>query len=154
MPTYNLLEFSQNYSITSERLWNYYSDEIDGVDCNAPNGKSFNYKTKVLEKTTKRPPRLPKPDPLPDRTQPPRPPQAPVPGLYVEVTIPLECLSNFWRSLDLSLTDCEIELGLSWSKEWVMSEHHNNITGAIFQIMMLNFIFQSSLCLLMMISNV
>ena len=152
MPTYNLLEFSQNYSITSGRLWNYYNDEIDGVDCNASDGKSFNYKTKILEKTPKRPPRLPKPDPPPDRTQPPRPPQATVPGLYVEVTIPLECLSNLWRSFDLSLTNCEIELDLSWSKEWVMSEHHNNITGAIFQINNAK-LYIPSLCLLMMVSN-
>ena len=32
MPMYNLLEYSQNYSMTSESLWNYYRDEIDDVD--------------------------------------------------------------------------------------------------------------------------
>ena len=26
MPIYNLLEYSDNYSITSESLWNYYKD--------------------------------------------------------------------------------------------------------------------------------
>ena len=29
---HNLLEYSQNYSITSGSLWNYYRDEIDDVD--------------------------------------------------------------------------------------------------------------------------
>ena len=31
-------------------------------------------------------------------------------------------MSNFWRSLDLLLTNCEIEIDLSWSKECVISE--------------------------------
>ena len=35
MSIYNLLEHSQNYSITSGSLWNYYIGEIDDVDDNA-----------------------------------------------------------------------------------------------------------------------
>ena len=31
-------------------------------------------------------------------------------------------LSNFWRSLDLPLITCEIELDFSWSKEDIISE--------------------------------
>ena len=27
IPMYNILEYSQNYSMTSERLWNYYEDK-------------------------------------------------------------------------------------------------------------------------------
>ena len=46
MPMYNLLEYSQNYSMTSGTLWNYYRDEIDDVDSNASDGKSFKYQTK------------------------------------------------------------------------------------------------------------
>ena len=30
-----------------------------------------------------------------------------------EVVVPLKCLSNFWRSYDLLLINCEIELDLS-----------------------------------------
>ena len=33
---------------------------------------------------------------------------------------------NFWRSLDLTLINCEIELNLSWSKDWIISEILNN----------------------------
>ena len=45
MPIYNLLEYSQNYFITSGSLWNYYRDEIDHINDNASNGESFKYKT-------------------------------------------------------------------------------------------------------------
>ena len=47
MPMYNLLEYSQNYSMTSGSLWNYYRDKIDDVDDNASDDKSFEYKTKM-----------------------------------------------------------------------------------------------------------
>ena len=29
MPMYNLLEYSDNYSMTSESLWNYYRDVVN-----------------------------------------------------------------------------------------------------------------------------
>ena len=42
--------------MTSGRLWNYYREETDDVDDNASDGKSFEYKTKIvaiiLKKTT------------------------------------------------------------------------------------------------------
>ena len=34
--------------------------------------------------------------------------------LDAEFVIPLNYLSNFWRSLDLPLIYCEIKLGLRW----------------------------------------
>ena len=48
MSMYNLLEYSQNYSVTSGSLCNYYRDEIDDINDNASDGKSFKYKTKVV----------------------------------------------------------------------------------------------------------
>ena len=53
---YNLLEYSDNYSITSGNIWNYYSDEVDDavnetdagnnkVNNNKTTCKSFEYKT-------------------------------------------------------------------------------------------------------------
>ena len=60
MPMYNLLEYSDNYSMTSGSLWNYYRDEIND-DVNGNNGannginnskaitsKSFEYKAKII----------------------------------------------------------------------------------------------------------
>ena len=61
MPMYNLLEYSDNYSMTSGSLWNYYRDEVneDANKINADNYKidncktvtseSFEYKTKIIE---------------------------------------------------------------------------------------------------------
>ena len=50
MPMYNLLEYSQNYSMTGS-LWNYYRDKIDDVDDIASDGKPFEYKTKMKMET-------------------------------------------------------------------------------------------------------
>ena len=36
--------------------------------------------------------------------------------LNEDVVVPLKYLINFWRSLDLPLINCEIELDLTWSK--------------------------------------
>ena len=46
MPIYNRLENSDNYSMTSRSLWNYYRDEVDDIKDNASDGKSFDYKAK------------------------------------------------------------------------------------------------------------
>ena len=63
MPMYDLLEYSDNFSITSGSLWNYYRDEVND-DANENNdacikindnktitGKSFEYKTKLIGST-------------------------------------------------------------------------------------------------------
>ena len=50
------------------------------------------------------------------------------------ITIPLKYLSNFWRFLDFSLINCEIELDLSWAKDCALIEQNNNITGVNFVI--------------------
>ena len=42
--------------------------------------------------------------------------------LDAEVVVPLKYLSNFWGSLNLSLTNCEIEHDLSWSRYCINPE--------------------------------
>ena len=113
---YNLLEYSQNYSMTSGRLWNCYRDKIDDVDDNASDGKSFKYKRKIIRKTEARPARPELPPANAHGTQPPRPPQPLGPPLNAEVTIPLKYISNFWRCLDFYLINFEVKLDLKWSK--------------------------------------
>ena len=63
MLMYNLLEYSDNYSVTLESLWNYCRDKVndDVNENNADNNKinnnktiiskSFKYKTEVMERT-------------------------------------------------------------------------------------------------------
>ena len=85
MPMYNPLEYSQNCSMTSRSLWSYYRDKTDDVD-DVSDGKSFNYKTKIVENKPKGPGNEGHAN------------QPPVLTLNAEVTIPLKYFSNFWRS--------------------------------------------------------
>ena len=39
----------------------------------------------------------------------------------VKIAVPLEYLSNFWRTLEISLINCEINLILTWSADCVIS---------------------------------
>ena len=39
-----------------------------------------------------------------------------------EVFIPSKHLSNFWRSLNIPLINCEVELILTWSKNCVLAD--------------------------------
>ena len=39
-----------------------------------------------------------------------------------EIAIPLKHLSNFWRTLNIPLICCEIELVLTWSKNCVLAD--------------------------------
>ena len=51
MPTYNLLEYSDNYSMTSGSLWDYYRDEIN-YDENEDNGNKINTQKTTLSKSS------------------------------------------------------------------------------------------------------
>ena len=104
MPMYNLLEYNDSYTTTSGILWNYYIDEInDDANENVNNriknnntvtGKSFKCNAKLVENTRNN-----------------------NNILDAEVIVPLKYLSNFWKSLDLPLINCEIEIDLSRSKK-------------------------------------
>ena len=39
----------------------------------------------------------------------------------VEILVPLKYLSNFWRTLEMPLINCEVELLLTWSKNCIIS---------------------------------
>ena len=101
MPMYNLLEYSQNFPMTSGSSWNYYRDKIDNANDNASQDKSFKYKTKIVWKT----PAQPGTDKDAN--------QSAVPSMNVDVTIPFKYLRNFLWFLDLPLINCEMELDLS-----------------------------------------
>ena len=38
----------------------------------------------------------------------------------VEIMVPLKYLSNFWRTLEMPLINCEVELILTWSRNCVI----------------------------------
>ena len=103
MPIYNLIEYSDNYSKTSGSLWQYCK-EIPAVnstgniiDFDGANGTdSFNFKAKTTGKTNDD-----------DR-------------INVEIMVPLKYLSDFWRTLEMPLINCEVELILNWSANCVI----------------------------------
>ena len=107
MPMYNLIEYSNNYSKTSGSLWQYCKD-IPAVDNNnaivifAENNltDSFNFKVKMAGQTGD------------DGTK------------NVDIIIPLKYFSKFWqcssKTLTMPLTNCEINLILTWSANCVI----------------------------------
>ena len=54
MPMYNLIEYSDNYSDTSGRLWQFKRDEVpaNNADLTINNSQSFKYKAAFVGKKT------------------------------------------------------------------------------------------------------
>ena len=100
MPMYNLIEYSDNYAKTSGNLWQYFRDEPDD---DLEDSESFKSKIKITGKT-------------PNNGN----------EKDVEIMVPLKYLSNFWRTLDIHLINCEVNLILTWSSTCVIT----NSTGA------------------------
>ena len=100
MPMYNLIEYSDNYLKTSGRLWQYYRDEPNN---NLADSELFKFKVRITGKT-------------PNNGN----------EKDVEIMVPLKYLSNFWRTLEMSLINCEVNLILTWSSTCVII----NCTGA------------------------
>ena len=102
MPMDNLTECSDNYSKTSGSLWQYCKD-IPTVDNNnaivnfTDNNltDSFNFKVKIIDQSEN------------DGTK------------IVEIIVPLKYLGNFWRTLEMPLINCEVNLILNWSTNCV-----------------------------------
>ena len=111
MPMYSLIEYSQNYSKTSGSLWHYYRDEpflnVNGAIADFPadnnNSASFKFQTKIAGRTEN------------DCTK------------NVKIRVPLKYLSSFWRSLEMPIINCEINLILTWSNRWFIID--NPIAG-------------------------
>ena len=100
MLMYNLLEYNENYSMTSESLQNYYRNEVN--DCANENAKDFginNYKTTKIKSFGHKANII---GSTPNNNS----------ILDTEVVVPLKYLRNFWRFLDLPLIYCEIKLRL------------------------------------------
>ena len=52
MPMYNLIEYSDNYSDTSESLWNFKRDEIiRNINLTNNNSSSLKYKSNLIGNT-------------------------------------------------------------------------------------------------------
>ena len=106
-PLYNLLEYSKNYRKTTGSSWNYYRDEPnsgfnnnnrDTINYSIKCSGFINYKTSItgqLENDDEK-----KED--------------------IKIAVPLQYLSNFWKTLNIPLINCEISLKLIWCKNCVL----------------------------------
>ena len=106
MPMYNLIEYSDNYAKTSRSLWQYFRDEPD--DNNIEDSKSFKTKMKITGKT-------------PNNNN----------EKDVEIMVSLKYLSNFWRTLEMPLINCEVNLIFTWSSTCVITNSNGAGTFAI-----------------------
>ena len=105
MPMYSLLEYSKNYRKTTGSLWNYYRDETssnigaNNITHSISNLESFDYKANFIENGVTH-------DNLTKNG--------------VKVVVPLKHVNNFWIHLDIPLINCEVELILTWFKNFVL----------------------------------
>ena len=105
MPMYNLIEYSDNYAKTTGSLWQYCkdiparnanTDETIAFDANNI-ADSFKFKAKITGQSGN--------DGAKD----------------VEIMVPLKYLSNFWRTLEMPLINCEVNLILTWSSTCIIT---------------------------------
>ena len=103
MPMYNLIEYLDNYQESSATLYQFKRDEPPEenavADLTADNSDSFKYKIKLLGNVT---------EVAGDA--------AGVRRLNVKVAVPLKYLSNFFRSREMPIINCNIKLNLTWKK--------------------------------------
>ena len=129
IPMYNLIEYSKNYSKTTGSFWNYYRDEpnsgLGGADnkisYSIKDSKYYDYKTSITGKLEG------------NNTE-----------KEVGIVVSLKYLSNFCRTLDMPVINCEINLNLTCSENCVITSKAyreaiavleiNTPTNAIFQI--------------------
>ena len=116
MPMYNLIEYNDNYAKTSGSLWQYCkdipalnaNDEIIFAEGNLTD--SFNFEVKITGRTGN------------NGTK------------DVEIMVPLKYFSNFWRTLEMPLINCEVNLILTWSSTCVLIATNTPNQNATFAI--------------------
>ena len=111
---YNLIEYSDNYSDTSESLWQFKWDEVPvyNADLTIDNSQSFKYKAALLRKTTNHNDR-----------------KSFVKG--TKIVVPLKYLSNFWRCLEMPLINFKVYLELNWIEDCILSSARDSAKFAI-----------------------
>ena len=107
-----MFDYSDNYSDTSGSLWQFKRDEIIGnINLTNNNSSSFKYKSNLIGNT--------------DADGANRKKEG------VKIVVPLKYLSNFWRSLEIPLINCKVELSLRWYENCILSNVAGNSTFEI-----------------------
>ena len=95
---YNLLEYSDNYQDSTGSLYQFKKDEPPDDNANVANDTtSLIYKSKLISGTD-------------DNNV-----------NNVKLVVPLKYVSSFFRSLEMPLVNCKIDLELTWHKDCMIS---------------------------------
>ena len=112
MPMYNLLEYSKNYRKTTGRDEpnnppddNYNADPIT-------KSESFKYKSSITGKTS---------NANQENGENTKQGNTKI-KKNLEIVVPLKYLSNFWRTLDMPLINCEVSLTLTWPENSLLAD--------------------------------
>ena len=100
MLMYNLIEYSDNYSDSSESLWGFKRDEMQMwlmaiMLFDLIKKQTLLVILKQMEQKG------------------------------VKIAVPLKYLSNFWRLLEMPLVNCKVELSLKWIENCVLTTATN-----------------------------
>ena len=114
-PMYNLIEYSDNYEDSTGSLYQFKRDEITtgnsaNINITANNSTPFAYKANLVGEVGA--------NPADNKYE-------------TKVVVPLQYLSNFFRSLEMPLINCKISLELTWSQNCVLSSlaaNNNSVT--------------------------
>ena len=131
MPMYNVLGYSKN-SKTTGGLRNYYRDELtddtsdnNNLNKNVINSESFKYKTSITGSTYNVDAIIT--NDAGNQVHNPNYDANKSGKKEVEIAVPLKYLSNFWRTLNMPLINCEISLTLNWSKNCVITSSEKRV---------------------------
>ena len=91
MPMYNLLEYSDNYEDTTGSLYQFKRDEPLDNNANV-DANTTSLKYKSIDGVNN-----------------------------VKLVVPVKYISNFFRSLEMPLVNCKVDLELTWTKDCVIS---------------------------------
>ena len=110
---YSLIDYSSNYSETAGSLWFYSKDKATNFNAgiaNNNNFQSFEYAATLLRNAVTQP--------NPNHAN----------GILKKKTIavPLKYFSNFWRSVEIPLINCKVELKIKWTKYCLLSAAGND----------------------------
>ena len=112
MPMYNLLEYSDNYQNSTGSFYQFKRDEPQDNNTNVgKNTTSLVYKSRLIKGT--------------DNNN----------VNNVKLVVPLKYVSNFFRSLELPLVNCKIDLELTWHKDDCMISSANAAAGQVVSFM-------------------
>ena len=105
-----MIEFSDNYSDTSESLWQFKRDVVpaNSADLTIDNSDSFKYKAAFVEKTAN---------------------HSDGKGSVKnsKIVVSLKYLSNFFRSLEMPLINCKVYLEVNWIENCILSSAGDSI---------------------------